>query len=98
GELIDLTVLAADKNSPGYSYENFSWWRNDLTPGATREQTDGTSGIQRRKTEARVLSRPHYSNEGLGLRGQVPGPSRTWLSLDADNKSSPLNLINNYPD
>ena len=98
GELYDLSVLAADRNSVGYSYENFSWWRNDLAPGAAAEQTDGTSGKQRRKTEVRVASRPHYSNEGLGIKDQVPGPSRTWLSLDADNKSNPLNLINNYPD
>jgi prepilin-type processing-associated H-X9-DG protein len=93
-----LSKLAPDKNSIGYSYENFSWWRNDRAPGAAPEQTDGTSGIQRRKTEPRVNSRPHYSNEGLGLLGQIPGPSRTWLSLDADNKSNPANKINNYPD
>jgi len=98
GELYDLSVLAVDKNSVGYSYENFSWWRNDLATGAGAEQTDGTSGKQRRKTETRVASRPHYSNEGLGLKDQIPGPSRTWLSLDADNKSNPQNLINNYPD
>jgi len=98
GELLDLAALATDKNSAGYSYENFSWWRNDLAPGGTGEQTDGTSGIQRRKTETRVASRRHYSNEGLGIKDQVAGPSRTWLSLDADNKFNPQNLINDYPD
>ena len=74
-----------------------SWWRNDLA-GGTGEQTDTTTGVQHRKTESRVASRPHYSNEGLGLKGSIPGPSRTWLSLDADNKFNPQNLINDYPD
>ena len=46
GDLVDLSVLAPDKTSNGYSYENFSWWRR-LSSGAP-EQTDGTSGIQER--------------------------------------------------
>jgi prepilin-type N-terminal cleavage/methylation domain-containing protein/prepilin-type processing-associated H-X9-DG protein len=97
-EIKDLQVLAKDKHSAGYSYENFTWWRNDLDPGTSAEQTDGTSGKQTRKTEQRVNTRSHYNNEGLGIKGQIPGPSRTWLSLDADNKSNTENLINDYPD
>ena len=103
GDLTDLEVLAADRNSPGYSYENFSWWRNEgpAKNGYSHEATgpaESYSPNQARKTESRVASRKHFSNEGLGLKDQVAGPSRTWLSLDADNKSNPQNLINNYPD
>src|SRR5262245_61840026 len=30
GELLDLQKFAANKGyTPGYSYENFSWWRNE---------------------------------------------------------------------
>lgn len=100
GDLADLEVLAPDKNSMGYSYENFSWWRK-LASGNS-EQTDGTGPIQQRKTESRVQSRPHTKTiDGLGLAGQIPGPSRTWLSLDADNKTfantNPTLYPNDYP-
>ena len=100
GELLDLQAFAENKGyTNGYSYENFSWWRGDRDPGAAAEQTDGTSGIQRRKTEGRVGFRPHYSTvDNLGLKGTIPGPSRTWLTLDGDNKFNPANLYNNYPD
>lgn len=103
GDLTDLEVLAPDKDKPGYSYENFSWWRNEGAskngfPDEATGVAAGYSPNQARKTETRVNSRVHKSNEGLGLVGVVAGPSRTWLSLDADNKSNPQNLINNYPD
>lgn len=106
-ELRDLQGFAFSPGlTNGYSYENFSWWRNDRAPGAAAEQTDGTSGIQRKKTEQRVQSRDHRNTaDGLGLgpatpndRGMVPGPSRTWLTLDGDNLRNPLNAFNNYPD
>lgn len=99
GDLIDLQTFAEDKNSHGYSYENFSWWRNQSTGPA--EQTDGNPGIQLRKTEQRVATRAHQKSvDGLGLRGTVPGPSRTWLTLDGDNlySSDPVTRPNNYPD
>jgi prepilin-type N-terminal cleavage/methylation domain-containing protein/prepilin-type processing-associated H-X9-DG protein len=99
GELTDLQKFAPDKNSAGYSYENFSWWRKQA--GTTGEQTDGTSGVQVRKTDARVSSRAHQSVvDGLGLKDTVPGPSRTWLTLDGDNyfNSDPTTRPNNYPD
>jgi prepilin-type N-terminal cleavage/methylation domain-containing protein len=100
GNLEDLRYLTKDKNSPGYSYENFSWWRRLSTGGP--EQTDGTSGIQQRKTESRVQSRPHSKSvDGLGLQGTAPGPSRTWLTLDGDNltfaQSNPTLYPNDYP-
>ena len=104
GDIVDLTVLAPDKESIGYSYENFVWWRyqGGANSGYGNEAT-GASGSfslnQARKTESRVSTRPHYSlGDGLGLKGTVPGPSRTWLTLDGDNKFNPKNIYNNYPD
>jgi hypothetical protein len=106
-ELRDLQGFAFNSGlTNGYSYENFSWWRNDRAPGSAAEQTDGTSGIQRKKTEQRVQSRDHRNTaDGLGLgpatpndRGMVPGPSRTWLTLDGGNLRNPENAFNNYPD
>jgi len=106
GEVIDLTVLAPDKESFGYSYENFSWWRYEgpAKAGYGNEAT-GTaanySQTQARKTEARVATRKHYSNEGLGLVGTTAGPSRTWLTLDGDNlvfaNTNPGLYPNNFP-
>jgi prepilin-type N-terminal cleavage/methylation domain-containing protein/prepilin-type processing-associated H-X9-DG protein len=100
GDLVDLSVLAPDKNSIGYSYENFSWWRRLTTGGA--EQTDGTSGIQNRKTEQRVSTRAHTkTTDQLGLKDTIPGPSKTWLTLDGDNltfaSTNPTLYPNDYP-
>jgi len=100
GDLVDLSVLAPDKTSNGYSYENFSWWRR-LSSGAP-EQTDGTSGIQERKTEARVQTRAHTKAiDMLGMQGTVAGPSKTWLTLDGDNltfaSTNPALHPNDYP-
>jgi prepilin-type N-terminal cleavage/methylation domain-containing protein/prepilin-type processing-associated H-X9-DG protein len=102
GEVVDLQHFAYNKGvTNGYSYENFAWWRYEgpARAGYPHEATDGTSSNnQARKTETRVGSRKHYSNEGLGLKDTIPGPSRTWLTLDGDDKFNPLNLINDYPD
>jgi prepilin-type N-terminal cleavage/methylation domain-containing protein/prepilin-type processing-associated H-X9-DG protein len=102
-DVIDLSVLAPDKNSFGYSYENFLWWRYEgaAKAGYPNEATGPNGSLsqnQARKTEPRVLTRKHYSNEGLGLKDEVAGPSRTWLTLDGDNKFNPANKNNNYPD
>jgi prepilin-type N-terminal cleavage/methylation domain-containing protein/prepilin-type processing-associated H-X9-DG protein len=101
GELKDLQGLADNKNSFGYSYENFSWWRIG-GPGDSPEQTDGSSGVQTRKTEQRVLTRKHNNaTDGLNFKGLVPGPSSTWMTLDGDNSvkaKSPGNIYNDYPD
>jgi prepilin-type N-terminal cleavage/methylation domain-containing protein len=99
GELIDLQKLTVSKEATGYSYENFSWWRNQSS--GSGEQQDGTGGIQLRKTEARVATRPHEKSvDGLGLKGTISGPSQTWLTLDGDNlfTSDPVTRPNNYPD
>ncbi len=101
GDVIDLSKLADNKESFGYSYENFSWWRDEGPgkAGMSHESTTSTTRQnQARKTENRVASRQHYSNEGLKMQGIVAGPSRTWLSLDGDNLNNPLNKLNNYPD
>ena len=98
GDLLDLTRFATDKNSFGYSYENFSWWRREVS--GLPEQRDGTSGIQLRKTESRVQSRAHRSTvDSLGIAGTIPGPSRTWLTLDGDalSQSDSVTKPNNYP-
>jgi prepilin-type N-terminal cleavage/methylation domain-containing protein/prepilin-type processing-associated H-X9-DG protein len=103
GEVKDLQVLAPDKESKGYSYENFSWWRYEgaAKAGYGDEATGTSAGLspnQARKTESRVSSRRHYSNEGLNLKDTIAGPSKTWLTVDGDNKFNPLNIYNNYPD
>jgi prepilin-type N-terminal cleavage/methylation domain-containing protein/prepilin-type processing-associated H-X9-DG protein len=104
GDLQDLSVLATNKSSFGYSYENFSWWRRDIfNPGAKGEQTDTTTGPQQRKTESRVASRAHQNTtDNLGMAGQKPGPSQTWLTLDGDNLTFANNnqpiAANDYPD
>lgn len=104
GELLDLRKFAFSKGvTNGYSYENFSWWRYEgpSKAGYGNEATGPNGGIsqnQARKTETRVGSRKHYSNEGLGIKDTVPGPSRTWLTLDGDDNFNPANKYNNYPD
>jgi prepilin-type N-terminal cleavage/methylation domain-containing protein/prepilin-type processing-associated H-X9-DG protein len=102
GELRDLQEFAFNKGfTNGYSYENFVWWRYEgpAKAGYPHEVTDGTtSNNQARKTESRVGSRKHYSNEGLGIKDTIAGPSRTWLTLDGDEKFNPQNIYNNYPD
>ncbi len=98
GDIADLAVLAPDKNSAGYSYENFGWWRKDLYDPSS-EQTDTTTGPQKRKKESRVSSRQHQNtSDNLNMAGQIPGPSQTWLQLDGDNLSNTANLANDYPD
>ena len=99
-DLADLVSFATNKTSAGYSYENFSWWRNQAAGPA--EQTDGTTGNQLRKTEQRVQSRAHTKViDGLGLQGTVPGPSQTWLTLDGDSltaaRANTAKFPNNYP-
>ncbi len=99
GDLVDLMNFALNKDAFGYSYENFGWWRNQS--GGSPEQRDGTSGVQLRKTESRVSTRSHEKSvDGLNLRGVIPGPSQTWLTLDGDNlfASDPVTRPNNYPD
>jgi prepilin-type N-terminal cleavage/methylation domain-containing protein len=79
-DLIDLETFAVNKNSTGYSYENFSWWA-----GWSDSPSAGPPGsAQAKKTESLVASRTHYGSN-LGLQGQIPGPTRTYLIVDGDN-------------
>lgn len=87
-ELLDLQTFAINKLSTnGYTYENFSWWAAFTdTPRAGPANSKET-----RKTEANVLTRAHAGNN-LGLQGAIPGPSKTYLIIHADNKfSDPAN-------
>jgi prepilin-type N-terminal cleavage/methylation domain-containing protein len=79
-DLVDLETFAVDKNAYGYSYENFSWWA-----GWANTPSAGPPGsIETKKTESLVASRAHYGSN-LGLQGQVPGPTKTYLIVDGDN-------------
>ena len=96
-ELVDLQDFAIGKNAPGYSYENFGFWSN---PNSTE---DGVTVFGTRKTESRVNTRTHnniVSGNFFGITGMVPGPSRTWLQVDADDvrPPGPPNNYNDYPD
>jgi prepilin-type N-terminal cleavage/methylation domain-containing protein/prepilin-type processing-associated H-X9-DG protein len=101
GELTDLQTFAANKYTNGYSYENFSWWRKQPAAEFANEGNTATQASHVRKTESRVQTRAHRSlGDFLKLEGTVPGPSRTWLTLDGDNlaSSDPVTRPNNYPD
>jgi len=104
GDLLDLQKFAFNRGyTNGYSYENFSWWRYEgpAKNGYANEATGANGSLsqtQARKTEQRVSTRKHYSNEGLGIKDLVAGPSRTWLTLDGDDNFNPENIYNNYPD
>ena len=83
GDVIDLITFAQNKDSFGYSYENFLWWRRQAN--GPSEESPAANDNQHRKTEQRVQSRAHTkATDNLGLQGMVPGPSRTWLTLDGD--------------
>jgi hypothetical protein len=89
-ELIDLVNFAVSKGyEPGHSYENFSWWRDVVT------------GVETKKTESRVNTRTkQFTIPQLGLtKGMLPGPSQTWLQLDADSYYATYpGSRNDYPD
>jgi prepilin-type N-terminal cleavage/methylation domain-containing protein/prepilin-type processing-associated H-X9-DG protein len=86
GQLVDLKDFAVSKKNPGHSYEQFGFWRDPL-PTNTRK-TEALVGTRAKRTFA------------FGLRGLVPGPSATWLMVDADDQRppGPPNNYNDYPD
>jgi prepilin-type processing-associated H-X9-DG protein len=86
GNLVDLKDFAVSKTNPGHSYEQFGWWR-DPAPAGTKK-TEELVGTRAKRTFA------------FGLRGLVPGPSETWLMVDADDQRppGPPNNRNDYPD
>ncbi len=92
-EYRDLREFASSRmRFPGHSYENFSWWRSP------NEFSDGRSGTQ--KTEARMNSyRIKNPYKGMIPLGTVPGPSRIWFQVDADDiRATQTGAINDYPD
>jgi prepilin-type N-terminal cleavage/methylation domain-containing protein len=84
-QLIDLADFArSGKNAKtGFSYEVFAY------KGPNHEIL---------KTQSSLNSYAHRS-PAFGLRGTVPGPSRTWLLVDGDDKYPTIpSSINDYPD
>jgi prepilin-type N-terminal cleavage/methylation domain-containing protein/prepilin-type processing-associated H-X9-DG protein len=91
-ELFDLQDFAINPKNPGYSYENFGFWQkpNSIENGKTIFGT--------RKTENKVQTYAKTA-PAFGLKGMIPGPTRTWLLTDADDlKPSPPKNYNDYPD
>jgi prepilin-type processing-associated H-X9-DG protein len=91
-------------SNPGHSYENFQWWRvpaslDDYNTTVTCERNPSPAKrTGREKTESRMQSERHR-NFSFGLYGQIPGPSRIWLQVDADSASSLYpGAVNDYPD
>lgn len=78
--LKDLTDFAKSRKDPGHSYESFAYM------GPQRDIL---------KTQASVLGYAHRYN-AFGLRGEIAGPSRIWLMVDADDATA--GSINDYPD
>jgi prepilin-type N-terminal cleavage/methylation domain-containing protein len=85
-QLIDLADFARGGKmaTNGFSYEIFAY--------------KGPENSRVLKTQSSVNSYAHRYN-AFGLRGVVPGPSRTWLLVDGDDFYPTIpSSINNYPD
>jgi prepilin-type N-terminal cleavage/methylation domain-containing protein/prepilin-type processing-associated H-X9-DG protein len=84
---------------PGTSYEVFSFM--NYNGGTTTElsingRVETVAGIK--KSQSSVQTHAHRFN-AFGLQGQVAGPSRVWLILDADEKYvDQPDVHQNYPD
>jgi prepilin-type N-terminal cleavage/methylation domain-containing protein len=84
-QFIDLADFARTGKSAttGFSYEVFAY------KGPMHEIL---------KTQSSLNSYAHRYN-AFGLRGVIPGPSRTWLLVDGDDKYPTIpSSINDYPD
>ena len=84
-QLVDLADFARGGKmaTNGFSYEIFAY------KGPYRDVL---------KTQSSVNSYSHRYN-AFGLRGVIPGPSRTWLLVDGDDKIPSIpSSINDYPD
>jgi prepilin-type processing-associated H-X9-DG protein len=98
--LRDLFYTAGGKQrTNGSSYEVFSFM--NYNGGTTTDlvingRTQTLPGIK--KTQTSVQTHAHRFN-AFGLQGQIAGPSRVWLVLDADEKYSDApDVHQNYPD
>jgi hypothetical protein len=97
-EYVDLEQFAISRaNYPGHSYEDFQWWRSpNETTAVNPCMGDYPRGTE--KTESRMQTYKHR-NTALGLRDQIPGPSKIWLQVDADSAFATYpGAINDYPD
>jgi len=102
-ELMDLQMFALTRmRYPGHSYENFQFWRgpneSDITIPCMGEPKRGTE-----KTETRMQGYVHGTMVAracaFGYLGTLPGPSRVWLQVDADDAFATYpGAINDYPD
>ncbi|MDQ6630425.1 MAG: prepilin-type N-terminal cleavage/methylation domain-containing protein [Verrucomicrobiota bacterium] len=91
-EYVDLQTFAKVKGTNGHGLENFSWWEPFSGEGSK------AGGISVKKTQQKVNSHRHFYGN-LGLKDVVPGATRIYLMVDADDKFSPLpGAIDNYPD
>lgn len=94
-QLEDLRRFASRRDGFGTSYELFGFMNVNGT-NRTDVWIDGKTvsvpGIK--KTLTTVQNHVHRS-PAFGLSGIVPGPSRIWLHLDADDGAEGRN---NYPD
>ena len=84
---------------PGSSYEVFAFM--NYNGGSTTDllvngQVRTVAGLK--KSQSTVQTHAHRFN-AFGLRGQIAGPSRVWLILDADEKyTDDPQVHQNYPD
>jgi prepilin-type N-terminal cleavage/methylation domain-containing protein/prepilin-type processing-associated H-X9-DG protein len=86
-------------NRFGSSYEVFGFM--NYNGGTTTDliingKVHTTAGVK--KSQSSVQTHAHRFN-AFGMRGEVAGPSRVWLILDADEKySDSPDVFQNYPD
>ena len=89
---IDKEGRGRPKND-GHSYEQFGWW-NSPSPNPPKLGT--------KKTESRVMTRAK-TRLAFGMKGEVPGATRTWLLVDGDDcpddpAKKGKGYHNDYPD
>ena len=84
---------------PGTSYEVFSFMNYNggtTTEIRIRGRVETVAGIK--KSQGSVQTHAHRFN-AFGLQGQIAGPSRVWLILDADERYvDQPDVHQNYPD
>lgn len=91
--LADLEVCASSKKNPGTSYEVFGWWGTG-TGRADWNARKSQSNVQTWRINNGSIY-PYILNT-YSMNKVVPGPSRTWMFVDADNAY--LGTRSNIPD
>ena len=103
-KVADLTDFCKTKKAQpgskrGHSYENYGWWvsrsANEPAPPSPYQSTSLGLPKSEQRLQTRVLP---IGNSALGVPGNIkPGPSETWLMVDADDCPSPgTGNINDY--